>query len=144
MKEISAALLLETPMGYLFCHPTKRNFDFGTYDLPKGHIEENETPYDAMVRELYEETGINFESQVKPFLYDFKDLGIQQYNKKKNIYLFYVKIGLVFPITSLKCTSYFTDSYGKEVPEHNGFLYSNTFSPLFPNLKKMLEKVIYE
>lgn len=31
---------------------------YGMYDIPKGHIEEGESPYDAAVRETSEEAGI--------------------------------------------------------------------------------------
>jgi 8-oxo-dGTP pyrophosphatase MutT (NUDIX family) len=141
MKLISAALLLETPEGYLFCHPTSRKFELGTYDLPKGKIEEGESPDEAMKRELKEETSLDFDNQIFPFATEYKDYGIQNYNKQKNIYLFYAKLPHSIPLTSLICTSTFTDTYGKEVPEHNGFMYSNSFDPLFPNLKKMLENV---
>lgn len=141
MKQISAALLLETPVGYLFCHPTSRKFELGTYDLPKGKIEEGEEPEEAMKRELMEETGIDFDSQVLPGIIEFKDYGIQNYNKQKNIHVFYAKISYTIPLTFLACTSTFTDTYGKEVREHNGFIYSKSFDPLFPNLKKTLENI---
>jgi 8-oxo-dGTP pyrophosphatase MutT (NUDIX family) len=34
----------------------------GKYSFPKGHIEANETPIECILRELYEETGINITS----------------------------------------------------------------------------------
>lgn len=34
----------------------------GKYSFPKGHIEANETPIECILRELYEETGINISS----------------------------------------------------------------------------------
>jgi 8-oxo-dGTP diphosphatase len=34
-----------------------RHYRRDTFEIPGGHIEENETPYDAAVRELMEETG---------------------------------------------------------------------------------------
>lgn len=38
---------------WVFC----RHKDRATYELPGGHIEQGETPYDAAKRELFEETG---------------------------------------------------------------------------------------
>lgn len=36
----------------------------GKYSFPKGHIEENETPLECIIRELYEETGIRLSSSI--------------------------------------------------------------------------------
>ena len=142
MKELSVALILETPAGYLFCHPTSRHFIPGSWDLPTGHMELGELPYDTMVRELREETGIDFNTEILPEAVEFKDFGVQHYNKQKNLWVFHAKINTILPENSLICTSTFTDSYGKEVPEHNGFIYSWDLSLPFPNLRKVIERVL--
>jgi 8-oxo-dGTP pyrophosphatase MutT (NUDIX family) len=142
MKELSVALILETPAGYLFCHPTSRHFIPGSWDLPKGHMELGEQPYDTMVRELREETGIDFNTEILSEVIEFKDFGVQPYNKQKNLWVFYAKIGFIPPEATLICTSTFTDSYGNEVPEHNGFTYSWDLSLPFPNLRKVIESVL--
>lgn len=142
MKELSVALILETPAGYLFCHPTSRYFIPGSWDLPKGHMELGEQPYDTMVRELREETGIEFERDILNIASMFQDFGLQPYNKQKYLWVFYAKVNTIIPENSLTCTSTFTDSYGNEVPEHNGFTYSWDLSLPFPNLRKVIKSVL--
>jgi 8-oxo-dGTP pyrophosphatase MutT (NUDIX family) len=41
---------------FLLCHATNSRFDM--WSIPKGLPDENETCWDAAIRELYEETGI--------------------------------------------------------------------------------------
>ncbi len=54
------------------------------WSFPKGRIEENETPFDAAIREFHEETSIKLEGDKSKFL----DLGIVNQNKFKNVYVF--------------------------------------------------------
>lgn len=59
-----------------------------TWEFPGGHIEGNETEYEAAIRELYEETGI----QCK---YPFKEISdFEVINDNNRIYgrLFYLKL----------------------------------------------------
>jgi 8-oxo-dGTP pyrophosphatase MutT (NUDIX family) len=37
----------------------------GKYSFPKGHIEPHETPIECVIRELYEETGISYTSNIE-------------------------------------------------------------------------------
>ena len=59
-KEISAGFLFETPEGFLLVHPTARAKGKGNWDIPKGHIETGEYPLEAAIRELKEETGLDY------------------------------------------------------------------------------------
>ena len=54
----TVAALVKMNGKYLFLN--RRNFPFG-YALPTGHVYDNETPEEAMRRELFEETGLNLE-----------------------------------------------------------------------------------
>lgn len=76
--ERSAGLVLEKEGEYLLLH-----YAAGHWDFPKGHIEEGETPEQAALRELEEETGIA-EAEILP---GFSD-NIQYFYKKeeKTIY----------------------------------------------------------
>jgi len=64
-REFSAGFVLfrQTPEGPLFLL-----LDYGKHwDYPKGHLEKGETPWQAAVRELREETGIRQVDRVGPF-----------------------------------------------------------------------------
>ena len=59
MKE-SAGLVLLHDNKILLVHPTGGKW-FGTYSIPKGEIDENETALEAAIRETHEEIGILFD-----------------------------------------------------------------------------------
>lgn len=86
-------------------------------DIPKGEIMRGETEAQAASRELYEETGLTIPSE------DLHPLGLFGYNHYKDLSLFLYKVSKGnFPSPeSLKCTSFFTNHYGKRVPEAVGF-----------------------
>lgn len=66
--QYSDVILINSKNEILFTVRNKNdNFEPGKYCLPGGHIEEDEEPAAAAVRELEEETGISLkESQIKP------------------------------------------------------------------------------
>lgn len=142
MKQISAALLLKTPEGFLFAHPTGKSFYPGNWDLPKGRIEENELPYDAMTRELKEETSLDFKLNIEPEAKSMLSLGLYPYTKAKNLFIFYCEIDKIFPLEDLTCTSTYLNSFGKEIPEHNGYIYSFNLSLLYPKLEITIKKAL--
>jgi 8-oxo-dGTP pyrophosphatase MutT (NUDIX family) len=53
MQERSAGVVLVKDGEYLLLH-----YEAGHWDFPKGHLEKGETPEQAALRELNEETGI--------------------------------------------------------------------------------------
>jgi ADP-ribose pyrophosphatase YjhB (NUDIX family) len=53
----SAGLVLICNNKILLGHPTGSSWK-GTYSIPKGHIEKNETELDAAIRETFEEVGV--------------------------------------------------------------------------------------
>lgn len=65
----SAGLLIIENNKILLCHPTNANWN-GTYSIPKGMIENNESSIDAAIRETFEETGIKIlKEQIYPTEY---------------------------------------------------------------------------
>lgn len=58
MKE-SAGLVILYDNKILLAHPTGQRW-YGTYSIPKGHIEEGEDRLDAAIRETQEEIGLKF------------------------------------------------------------------------------------
>ena len=55
--------------------------------FPKGHMENNETPFQTAIREFKEETSVKLSDN--PI--DYECFGMIKQNKKKNVYLFYKK-----------------------------------------------------
>jgi len=112
-KTTSAAAIVRDPVtrDILCCHPTgHRKY---VMDLPKGMIDEGESPADAVVRELFEETGLAIDRS------EFRDLGHWPYAKNKDIHFFYVEREI--DLHDLKCSSFFENDEGRILPEMNGF-----------------------
>ena len=99
----------------LMVHPTNQK-DF--WDFPKGRLEIGETPYEAAVREVEEETSIIVKEED-----NLIDLGEHPYNKHKRIHL-YLCYNKEIDIKNLECTS-MVDSGSRYFPEVDSF---NMFS----------------
>lgn len=79
---ISSGLVIIQDNKILLVHPSNSPW-WGTYSIPKGHVDKNENIYDAAIRETYEETGIN----IKDFKYSQGESGVINYDDEKgNIY----------------------------------------------------------
>ena len=66
MITISAGLVIIADNKILLCHPTGQKW-FGSYSIPKGHLEDGEDLLEAAIRETYEELGLKFEiNQIEP------------------------------------------------------------------------------
>lgn len=115
----------------LACHPTGHA---GEYDLPKGHIEEGETPIQCAVRELKEETGIEL-SEMDPRI---TDCGETDYTQTKNLHLFIIKIPV--DLSTLTCTTTFTNSQGVELPEMDSYELFDDTSRFYRKLQPIIEK----
>lgn len=109
------------------------------YDIPKGHWEEGELLEDTAIREAREEAGIEVEQNELTFLGEFP------YAKGDTLALFYCE--KKFNVEDCKCSSYFENQYGKEVPEVVAYkLYDFVNediedSHIYKSLKGILEKV---
>ena len=95
--EISAGLLIIQKNKILLAHPTKAPW-YGTYTIPKGKVEENETFVEAAIRETKEEIGIDISED------DIKNLNnpktIEYTNEKGEIYKI-LKYFVVEPSTEI-------------------------------------------
>ena len=127
-KELSCGFILfqKGTDRLLVCHPNgKPDQGYHCFDIPKGHIEEGEDPFEAAMRELREETGI---TKVE----DVRDLGHCPYQKTKALHLFSAYAD--FNIDELHCDSMFTDSFGNEKREIDRFRLTRDPELLFRNM----------
>lgn len=83
MKESAGVLIYKkddfSKLRVFLVHPGGpfwKNKDEGHWGIPKGEIQEGEAKFDAAIRELEEETGIDFKNKKKE---DFFDLGMVRY-----------------------------------------------------------------
>ena len=130
IMKTSATLLLTNFDVVLFCHPY--GADNYTWSLPKGIIDENETPLEACIREVKEETSLDISKYV------LKDIGFIEYLKNKNLHLFILKVNILPEINTLKCFSNFIGKDGKEYPEVDNFMYV-----AFSNLRHYISLNLY-
>ena len=61
-------LFLEKNGKYLFIRRCNTGYQDGNYQVPAGHIEANESPSEAMIREAKEEIGIQIDSKNLEFV----------------------------------------------------------------------------
>ena len=87
--EISAGLVIIQQKKILLAHPTNSPW-YGTYTIPKGKIEGEESPLEAAIRETYEEVGIkigpdDIKNKKNPGIIEYKN---QTGNVYKTLYYF--------------------------------------------------------
>lgn len=112
--DISCGLLITRKNKILLGHVTGKKF----WDIPKGMKEENEDYITCCLREVKEETGLDFRSKKS----EIKEIGLCKYSTSKDLYLFQYDLKSFRNIESLKCTTYF-DFAGKEFSEIDDFKY---------------------
>ena len=103
------------------------------WDIPKGHIEEGETPIQAAVRECQEETGF----VVNP--YDLSYIGKFNFSSNKDLHIF-ISSGYPPKVETPTCSSMFT-MYGKTFPEMDAYKWVR-MSKIDTHAGKSLAKVI--
>lgn len=106
-KTLSCGLILTNNNKILLGHVTGKKF----WDIPKGEIEDNESHIECCLRELEEETNLDYQNLSK----GFTELGLYKYNTNKDLYLYKIEHDIQ-DLTKLCCNSYF-DMDGIKVPE---------------------------
>jgi len=136
MKELSCGFILidEESHKILACHPTRKKYVRGFWDIPKGHIEKGETYIDCAKRELFEETGFKI-----PNGSAIVDIGLNKYLENKDLYV-YAWIGKIDK-SKMKCTSYFNIN-GRQVPEINGFELVDDITYFYPKMRPIIKKAL--
>lgn len=139
-KEISCALVIQNAAGEILgCHSTGKSWGKTTYDLPKGHLNTTDTEaVDAAIRECREETGWD----VSEYKNEIIDLGEFKYTSYKNLHVFYLSAEIP-ELDTLHCDSTFTDAYGRQRPEVNGFakIKPGEIDWFFKSIQKVLGEV---
>ena len=137
MKEISSGFVIlnkNNPDMILACQAFGHKFKEENCDVPKGHVEENESHLNAAKRELKEETGIVLTNE------KIHDCGLFQYLPYKDLHLYLVEADV--DVTKLSCNSMFTNRFGKEVPEIIGYHWVTETNMFYRSLGPIVEKCI--
>ncbi|MBL0422907.1 NUDIX domain-containing protein [Ramlibacter sp. AW1] len=86
------------------------------WDIPKGLPDASETPRQAAVREVLEETGITLRAD------ELEDLGVFAYLPRKALHLFRAARGsAMLELSTCRCSSQFRTRWGKTLPEVDAF-----------------------
>jgi 8-oxo-dGTP pyrophosphatase MutT (NUDIX family) len=106
-------VMLNTRGDVLLCHATETTH----WDVPKGAADPGESPREAALRELVEETGIVLDAA------RLKDLGRFVYRRDKDLHLFAVRVTEdEVKLENCVCESYFPRySDGTMIPEMDAY-----------------------
>ena len=141
-KKISCGALICSEKGFLALHPTGRKHEFGCYDIAKGCLENNDSIYETIQREIYEETGIVLEEIGQYTPVRFTNCGINSYLKEKDLALYIIEIQNTDKYFNFNCSSYFEEpKTGIEYPEMDGYKWTRDTKYYFKSLQNVLNKL---
>jgi 8-oxo-dGTP pyrophosphatase MutT (NUDIX family) len=134
--KLSCGLLVLNELGELLIGHSTGNF---IWDLPKGLIDEGETPLNCALREAREEFGLQFEPE------RLTDLGRHAYYRGKDLHLFWGKTTTQETcLDDLRCTSYFEHPVsGQTLLEIDGFVWADE-SQLQRRLGKSMKMLLLD
>lgn len=133
MKKISCGVVLHNGIELLTVHPTHNK----RWDIPKGEMDELETPLQTVLREGYEETNLMLPKN------SLVHLGLFPYRSEKDLILFEYKVDVLPDISNMKCESTFM-WYGKETHEVDNYRYcrfDEIDEYLFPELGRIIKSL---
>lgn len=88
----SAGLVIIYDNKILLAHPTGQKW-YGSYSIPKGHIEEGEDRLETAIRETQEELGLKFEpNQVEPNSEGYINYRDENGELYKRVYFYIVEL----------------------------------------------------
>ena len=88
----SAGLVIIYDNKILLAHPTGQKW-YGSYSIPKGHIEEGEDRLEAAIRETQEELGLKFEpNQIEPNSEGYINYRDENGELYKRVYFYIVEL----------------------------------------------------
>lgn len=124
MSKVQAAgvFLVRKDGKLLVCHPT--NHAPNVYSIPKGKIENDETKFEAALRETEEETNINLNKLNGFNVYELESVTYKHGKKTLHPFLFLENNDSVidWETIEIKCNSNVPESRGG-FPEMDGYLF---------------------
>lgn len=134
--KLSCGLLVINERGELLIGHSTGSFH---WDLPKGLLDDGESPIDCALREAAEEFGLSFAPE------QLHDLGRQSYYPGKDLHLFAVRTTLAqTDIEQCRCRSYFEHpKTGLTMPEIDGFAWSDD-AELATRLAKSMKHLLLD
>jgi 8-oxo-dGTP pyrophosphatase MutT (NUDIX family) len=133
---IRAGIVITDGRYLLVEQPTNMIQNGWKLDLPKGHLQKDETPLQGAIREVYEETSIKFEpwKLTRP---------IQVICDGDPLFLFYAKIDQIIPVNILSCVSTFIDKDGIRKPEVEAYYWLNPRTQLHLVQERLIPGIKY-
>lgn len=133
---IRAGIVITDGTHLLVEQPTNMVQNRWKLDIPKGHIQRNESPIQGAIRETWEETGIRFEpwKLTRP---------IQTTCDGTPLFLFLAKIDEIIPVNLLYCASTFIDKDGIRKPEVEAYYWLNPLTQIHLMQNRLIPGIKY-
>ncbi len=117
MTSVTCACAVIHNGNILLAHPTNGRHVAG-WSIPKGIADPGEDPRVAALRELWEETGVDFRGREAQLI----DLGRHKYRPGKDYHMFRLDVNEPVDHTACVCESYFIHNE-QQYPEVDAFMW---------------------